>query len=75
MADGVKSMRSRPHWLAVEVKRVRLQRALTLKTLGLLAGVSPNAIGAFENGHNQMHLPKIERILAQLGYEIDIHEL
>tara|TARA_R110000824_G_scaffold102941_2_gene244886 strand:- start:4457 stop:4663 length:207 start_codon:yes stop_codon:yes gene_type:complete len=66
-------MSNPPHWLAQEIKRIRLESGINIVELSRLSGVSGQAIGAFENGHNHMYVQKIEQVLDALGYEIDIH--
>ena len=63
------------HWLAVELRRIPLERHMTIVDLAQASGVSKQAIGNFENGHCRMYADNIDRVLQALGYELDLHQL
>tara|TARA_R100000808_G_scaffold20688_1_gene44717 strand:- start:2656 stop:2862 length:207 start_codon:yes stop_codon:yes gene_type:complete len=66
-------MSNNTHWLATEIRRIRLERGLSQITLANMANVESSALGSFELGRTQMQLAGIERVLDALDYEIDIH--
>lgn len=66
-------MSNDPHWLATEIRRIRLERGLSQMELASMADVRASALGYFETGRTQMQLAGIERVLDALDYEIDIH--
>jgi transcriptional regulator with XRE-family HTH domain len=62
-----------PHWIAKEVRQMRIKRGWSQLTLANMAEVTSTSLANFENGKGNMQLSRIEATLEALGYEIDIH--
>jgi DNA-binding XRE family transcriptional regulator len=62
-----------PHWIAKEVRQMRIERGWSQMTLAIMADITSTSLANFENGRGHMQLRRIESVLKALGYEIDIH--
>ena len=59
------------HWLAEEVKAIRLQKGLSMMHGAAGALVHPNTIQRYEAGDSSMSIESVERVLKVLGYELE----
>ena len=67
----VKSLKA-SHWIAEEIKKIREEQGLSQIKLANMAGCTQAGLSNFESGKGNMHLFRIDAVLAALGYEIEI---
>jgi transcriptional regulator with XRE-family HTH domain len=61
-----------PHWIAKEIKIIREEQGLSQFKLANMADCTQAGLANFESGKGNMHLFRIDAVLAALGYEIEI---
>ena len=61
-----------PHWIGKEIKKLREEQGLSQFKLANMADCTQASLANFESGKGNMHLVRIDAILAALGYEIEI---
>jgi DNA-binding XRE family transcriptional regulator len=60
-------------WLADLVKEERKRLGLSQETLARQVGVHSNTIYRIEQGEKRVSFFKVEKVLSELGWEIDVH--
>lgn len=70
-AVGGPPTRAKSFWGA-EVRRIRGEQRMSQRRLARLAGVDRSCLLRFENGESRGNIDLIERLLAVLGYELDM---
>ena len=60
-------------WLADLVKEERKRLGLSQETLARQVGVHANTIYRIEQGEKRVAFFKVEKVLSELGWEIDVH--
>ena len=60
-------------WLADLGKEERKRLGLSQETLARQVGVHSNTIYRIEQGEKRVSFFKVEKVLSELGWEIDVH--
>tara|TARA_R100001443_G_scaffold87502_1_gene93984 strand:+ start:453 stop:662 length:210 start_codon:yes stop_codon:yes gene_type:complete len=60
------------HWLAEEIKAIRLSKQLPMQHVAMAAFIHVNTLQRYESGVSTMSIEAIERVLAVLGYEMEV---
>ena len=60
------------HWTGAQVRQIRRELGLSQRELADRAGVAYNTIYRCESGRHSIGFAIVERIVAELGYEIDM---
>jgi len=61
------------HWIGALVKEERVKLKLTQKELSRQTGIGVNTLRTIEQGFGGIALEKIEKVLSELGWELDAH--
>jgi len=61
------------HWIGALVKEERAKLKLTQKELSRQTGIGVNTLRTIEQGFGGIALEKIEKVLSELGWELDAH--
>jgi transcriptional regulator with XRE-family HTH domain len=69
--NPVPSERTASFW-SIEIKRLRLAQNLSQRRLARLAGVDRASLVRFELGRSRGNLELVEKLVAVLGYELDM---
>jgi transcriptional regulator with XRE-family HTH domain len=62
----------KPHWTGQQFREIRTELGLSQRDLAARAGVASNTIFRIETGVYSTGFDIIERVAAELGYEIDM---
>ncbi|HAW74391.1 MAG TPA: hypothetical protein DCW74_01500 [Alteromonas australica] len=61
------------HWIGSLIKEERVKLKLTQKELSRQTGIGVNTLSSIEQGFSGVALEKIEKVLSELGWELDAH--
>ena len=61
------------NWVGELVKEERKKKRLSQRALSKLANVGINTLRSLENGEREISLTNVEKVLSELGWELDAH--
>ena len=64
---------SHKNWVGDLVKEERKKKRLSQRALSKLANVGVNTLRSLENGEREISLTNVEKVLSELGWELDAH--
>ena len=61
------------NWIGELVKEERKKKRLSQRALSKQANVGVNTLRSLENGEREISLTNVEKVLSELGWELDAH--